>query len=82
MTMRARLAKTIDIDDGYIEATNKSILWISYYPYLEIHTYVRPSRAFSVFCLQVAVSTNDKLVQEFGVDPRNVFGFWDWVGGR
>ncbi|CAN0478244.1 unnamed protein product, partial [Hapterophycus canaliculatus] len=30
----------------------------------------------------VAVSTNDKLVQEFGVDAANIFGFWDWVGGR
>lgn len=31
---------------------------------------------------KVAVSTNDKLVQEFGVDAANIFGFWDWVGGR
>lgn len=30
----------------------------------------------------VAVSTNLKLVQEFGIDPANAFGFWDWVGGR
>lgn len=30
----------------------------------------------------VAVSTNLKLVQEFGIDPENAFGFWDWVGGR
>eukprot|EP00245_Coleochaete_scutata_P004800 TRINITY_DN177_c0_g5_i1.p1 TRINITY_DN177_c0_g5~~TRINITY_DN177_c0_g5_i1.p1 ORF type:complete len:573 (-),score=108.68 TRINITY_DN177_c0_g5_i1:883-2601(-) len=30
----------------------------------------------------VAVSTNLKLVQEFGIDPANTFGFWDWVGGR
>jgi glucose-6-phosphate isomerase len=30
----------------------------------------------------VAVSTNLKLVQEFGIDPQNAFGFWDWVGGR
>lgn len=30
----------------------------------------------------VAVSTNLKLVQEFGIDPNNAFGFWDWVGGR
>lgn len=29
-----------------------------------------------------ALSTNGKLVAEFGVDPANVFGFWDWVGGR
>ena len=30
----------------------------------------------------VAVSTNLKLVAEFGIDPANAFGFWDWVGGR
>ncbi|MCP4041735.1 MAG: glucose-6-phosphate isomerase [Gammaproteobacteria bacterium] len=30
----------------------------------------------------VAVSTNEKLVREFGIDPENMFGFWDWVGGR
>ncbi|MFN2488727.1 MAG: glucose-6-phosphate isomerase [Actinomycetota bacterium] len=30
----------------------------------------------------VAVSTNEKLVRDFGIDPDNMFGFWDWVGGR
>ena len=30
----------------------------------------------------VAVSTNSKLVGEFGIDTDNMFGFWDWVGGR
>lgn len=30
----------------------------------------------------VAVSTNEKLVEAFGIDPKNSFGFWDWVGGR
>ena len=30
----------------------------------------------------VAVSTNLKLVGEFGIDPDNAFAFWDWVGGR
>ena len=30
----------------------------------------------------VAVSTNAKAVAEFGIDPENMFGFWDWVGGR
>jgi glucose-6-phosphate isomerase len=29
-----------------------------------------------------AVSTNAKLVAEFGIDTANMFGFWDWVGGR
>ena len=30
----------------------------------------------------VAVSTNERLVDEFGIDTDNMFGFWDWVGGR
>ncbi len=30
----------------------------------------------------VAVSTNTEKVAEFGIDTRNMFGFWDWVGGR
>ncbi len=30
----------------------------------------------------VAVSTSIEKVQAFGIDPNNIFGFWDWVGGR
>ncbi|TMK76219.1 MAG: glucose-6-phosphate isomerase [Actinobacteria bacterium] len=30
----------------------------------------------------VAVSTNAQKVSEFGIDTANMFGFWDWVGGR
>lgn len=30
----------------------------------------------------VAVSTNKKLVDDFGINTENMFGFWDWVGGR
>jgi glucose-6-phosphate isomerase len=30
----------------------------------------------------VAVSTNAEKVAEFGIDSANMFGFWDWVGGR
>jgi len=30
----------------------------------------------------VAVSTNAAKVSEFGIDTENMFGFWDWVGGR
>jgi len=30
----------------------------------------------------VAVSTNAQEVAKFGIDPANMFGFWDWVGGR
>jgi glucose-6-phosphate isomerase len=30
----------------------------------------------------VAVSTNAQRVADFGIDTENMFGFWDWVGGR
>src|SRR6266511_4768277 len=30
----------------------------------------------------VAVSTNEQEVAKFGIDTANMFGFWDWVGGR
>lgn len=30
----------------------------------------------------VALSTNRESVTAFGIDPENMFGFWDWVGGR
>jgi glucose-6-phosphate isomerase len=30
----------------------------------------------------VALSTNGQKVAEFGIDPANMFEFWDWVGGR
>ncbi|MBV2358128.1 glucose-6-phosphate isomerase, partial [Streptomyces sp. J2-1] len=30
----------------------------------------------------VALSTNAEKVTEFGIDPENMFAFWDWVGGR
>ena len=30
----------------------------------------------------VAVSTNQEAVRAFGIDPANMFVFWDWVGGR
>lgn len=30
----------------------------------------------------VAVSTNTEAVRNFGIDPKNMFEFWDWVGGR
>jgi glucose-6-phosphate isomerase len=30
----------------------------------------------------VALSTNEEAVVKFGIDPANMFAFWDWVGGR
>ena len=36
----------------------------------------------AVACHFVAVSTNAEAVSAFGIDTDNMFGFWDWVGGR
>jgi glucose-6-phosphate isomerase len=39
-------------------------------------------RRYAVARHFVAVSTNAAAVAEFGIDPANMFEFWDWVGGR
>jgi glucose-6-phosphate isomerase len=58
---------------------------------LETMTNARTARAWLVQALGnedavarhfVAVSTNAGDVAEFGIDTANMFGFWDWVGGR
>jgi glucose-6-phosphate isomerase len=36
----------------------------------------------AIACHFVAVSTNAAEVAKFGINPANMFGFWDWVGGR
>jgi glucose-6-phosphate isomerase len=57
----------------------------------ETLTNARAARAWSLQALRderavakhfVAVSTNAAEVAKFGIDPANMFGFWDWVGGR
>ncbi|HEX9235777.1 MAG TPA: glucose-6-phosphate isomerase [Actinomycetota bacterium] len=57
---------------------------------VETLTNARTARAWVVDALGedavedhfVAVSTNQEKVREFGIHPDNMFGFWDWVGGR
>ena len=58
---------------------------------LETMTNARSARDWSLAALGdeaaiakhfVAVSTNAAAVTEFGIDTANMFGFWDWVGGR
>ena len=58
---------------------------------LETMTNARSARAWALASLGdetaiakhfVAVSTNAEEVSSFGIDTRNMFGFWDWVGGR
>jgi glucose-6-phosphate isomerase len=40
------------------------------------------TEAAVVACHMAAVSTAVPLVTKFGISPENIFGFWDWVGGR
>jgi glucose-6-phosphate isomerase len=58
---------------------------------LETMTNARSARAWALAALHdeqaiakhfVAVSTNAAEVSKFGIDTANMFGFWDWVGGR
>ena len=58
---------------------------------LETMTNARTARAWTLASLKderaiarhfVAVSTNEAEVRKFGIDTANMFGFWDWVGGR
>jgi glucose-6-phosphate isomerase len=59
---------------------------------LETMTNAHTARAWSLSALGgdersvakhfVAVSTNAAEVEKFGIDTANMFGFWDWVGGR
>ena len=58
---------------------------------LETMTNAHTARAWTLAALRdesaiakhfVAVSTNAAEVAKFGIDPANMFGFWDWVGGR
>jgi glucose-6-phosphate isomerase len=58
---------------------------------LETMTNARSARAWCIAAYRderavarhfVAVSTNAAEVTKFGIDPSNMFGFWDWVGGR
>ena len=57
----------------------------------ETMTNARTARAWALAALKadaaiakhfVAVSTNAAAVSDFGIDTANMFGFWDWVGGR
>jgi glucose-6-phosphate isomerase len=58
---------------------------------LETMTNAQTARAWTLATLSddaaiakhfVAVSTNEQEVSKFGIDTQNMFGFWDWVGGR
>jgi len=79
--------KTADLDP----AETLFIVASKTFTTLETMTNARTGRAWLLRALGdesavarhfVAVSTNAGEVEKFGIDPVNMFGFWDWVGGR
>jgi glucose-6-phosphate isomerase len=95
--MTVRFVSNVDGTD-FVEATRDldpaATLFIvssKTFTTLETMTNARTARAWCVHALGdeqavarhfVAVSTNAREVARFGIDPQNMFGFWDWVGGR
>ncbi|MER7499263.1 glucose-6-phosphate isomerase [Nonomuraea pusilla] len=94
--IEARFVSNIDPADitgtlaGLDPATTLFVVSSKTFTTLETLTNARVARRWLVAALGedavsrhfVAVSTNAEKVAEFGIDPANMFGFWDWVGGR
>jgi glucose-6-phosphate isomerase len=92
-----RFVSNVDSTD-FVEATrdlapDETLFIISSKTFttLETMTNAHSARAWALAALGdetavakhfVAVSTNADEVARFGIDPENMFGFWDWVGGR
>ncbi|MFG3617228.1 glucose-6-phosphate isomerase [Nocardia sp. NPDC047654] len=76
--------------DGLDPATTLFIVASKTFSTLETLTNATAARRWLVAALGadavakhfVAVSTNAERVAKFGIDTENMFGFWDWVGGR
>src|SRR2546423_677628 len=95
--MTFRFVSNVDGTD-FVEATRDLdpaetlfIIGSKTFTTLETMTNARSARDWSLRALGderavakhfVAVSTNAEEVQKFGIDTANMFGFWDWVGGR
>jgi glucose-6-phosphate isomerase len=95
--MSFRFVSNVDATD-FVEATRDLnpaetlfVVASKTFTTLETMTNARTARAWLVGALGkdeavekhfVAVSTNEAEVRKFGIDPRNMFEFWDWVGGR
>ncbi|RSN06700.1 glucose-6-phosphate isomerase [Nonomuraea sp. WAC 01424] len=94
--IEARFVSNIDPADilgnlrGLDPATTLFVVASKTFTTLETLTNARVARRWLVEALGeeavskhfVAVSTNAEKVAEFGIDTDNMFGFWDWVGGR
>jgi glucose-6-phosphate isomerase len=81
----AEAARDLDPAETLIVVSSKT------FTTLETMTNARSARAWALAALKderavakhfVAVSTNATEVAKFGIDTANMFGFWDWVGGR
>ncbi|WP_280471378.1 glucose-6-phosphate isomerase [Nocardia cyriacigeorgica] len=83
-------ADLISTLDGLDPATTLFVVASKTFSTLETLTNATAARRWLVDALDedavakhfVAVSTNAERVAEFGIDTANMFGFWDWVGGR
>jgi glucose-6-phosphate isomerase len=95
-SLRFRFVSNVDATD-FVEATRDLdpaetlfIVASKTFTTLETMTNAQSARDWLVSALGdsaverhfVAVSTNAGAVRSFGIDPANMFGFWDWVGGR
>ncbi len=96
-TLTLRFVSNVDSTD-FVEATRDLdpaetlfIIASKTFGTLETMTNANSARAWTLASLQddaavahhfVAVSTNAERVEKFGIDTANMFGFWDWVGGR
>ncbi|MGI8914325.1 MAG: glucose-6-phosphate isomerase [Chloroflexota bacterium] len=96
-SMTFRFVSNVDATD-FVEATRDLdpadtlfIISSKTFTTLETMTNARSAREWCLRALGdekavakhfVAVSTNADAVAKFGIDPANMFGFWDWVGGR
>ncbi|WP_280485086.1 glucose-6-phosphate isomerase [Nocardia cyriacigeorgica] len=95
-TIGARFVSNVDPADlvstldGLDPATTLFVVASKTFSTLETLTNATAARRWMVDALGedavakhfVAVSTNAERVAEFGIDTANMFGFWDWVGGR
>lgn len=95
--MKFMFVSNVDASD-FVEATHNLdpaetlfVICSKSFTTLETLTNANAARAWCVQALGdeaavarhfVAVSTNSKGVEAFGINPKNMFEFWDWVGGR
>ena len=69
-------SKTFTTQETITNATSARKALLDHFTKLGISTEGAVAKHF------VAMSTNEAKVTEFGIDKNNMFGFWDWVGGR